>query len=192
MEGESKSLSDAVVGHREDVRAAHAEDQEHFDGPRADAADLGESFDDVGVRHFADGCVGGNGSVKGPRSQVAEGLDLVARDAGGAQGLVGRVEEELGGRIAAEVLADAAVNGGRGFAVQLLVEDGLEEGLEGRGSWVETKGERACAVNECGEFGIGSLSDGLWLHRDRRGVCGRGHCESWKEFIARRGRFDRQ
>ena len=64
-------------------------------------------FDDVGVGHLADGGVGGDGAVESAGGEVAQGLDLVAGDAGGAERLVGRVEEELGGGVAAEVLADA-------------------------------------------------------------------------------------
>jgi hypothetical protein len=73
-----------------------------------------------------------HGAVEGARGQVAQRLDLVAGDAGGAQRLVGSVEQELRRGIAAEVLAHAAVDGGRGLAVQLLVEDRLEQRLEGR------------------------------------------------------------
>ena len=91
----------------------------------------GEVLDDVGVGHFADGGVGGDGAVEGAGGEVAECLDFVAGDAGGAEGLVGGVEEELRGGVAAEVLADAAMDGGGGFAVQLLVKDGLEQGFEG-------------------------------------------------------------
>ena len=110
LEGERKALADAVVGDGR-TSAAHAEDEEHFDGPGADAADLGEVLDDFGVGHFSDGGVGGDGSVEDLGGEVAEGFDLVAGDAGGAEGLIGGVEEKLGSGIAAEVLADAAVNG---------------------------------------------------------------------------------
>jgi len=37
---------------REDVGAAEAEDQEHFDGPGADAADGDEAFDEFFVGQF--------------------------------------------------------------------------------------------------------------------------------------------
>ena len=160
LEGERKALADAVVGDREDVGAAHAEDEEHFDGPGADAADLGKVLDDFGVGHFADGCVSGDGAVECAGGKIAESLDLVAGDAGGAERLIGRVEEELGGGIAAEVLADAAMNGGCGFAVQLLVEDGLQQGFEGRGRGVEAERKGAGAVDERGEFGVGGLEMG--------------------------------
>ena len=163
LEGERKALADAVVGDGENVWAAHAEDEEHFDGPGADAADLGEVLDDFGVGHFFDGGVGGDGSVEDLGGEVAEGFDLVAGDAGGAEGLIGGVEEKLGGGIAAEVLADAAVNGGGSFAVELLIEDGLEQGFKGRGGGSEPKGERAGAADEAGEFEIGGAEvlDGL-------------------------------
>jgi hypothetical protein len=62
----------------------------------ADAADGGETLDDFGVRHFADGCVGGHGAIESAGGQVAQGFDLIAGDAGGAERLVGRVEESCG------------------------------------------------------------------------------------------------
>jgi len=46
------------------------------------------------------------------------------------------------------------VNGGRGLAVQLLVKDRFEQGLEGRGSVIEAEGEGAGAVDEHSKLGI--------------------------------------
>ncbi len=120
----------------------------------ADAAHFGEALDDVGVGHFANGGVRGHGAVEGAGGQVAQRLDLVAGDAGGAQGLVGRVEQKLRRGIAAKILAHAAVDGGRGLAVQLLVEDRLEQRLEGRGRGIEAQGEGAGAIDERGELGV--------------------------------------
>ena len=91
---------------------------------------------------FANRRVRGHGAVEGAGGQVAQRLDLVAGDAGGAQELVGRVEQELRRGIAAEVLAHAAMNGGRGLAVQLLVEDRLEQRFERRGRGIEPQRER--------------------------------------------------
>ena len=52
------------------------------------------------------------------------------------------------------------VDGGGGLAVQLLVEDGLEQGFEGRRSGVEAQRKGAGAVDEGGEFGVGGLEMG--------------------------------
>ena len=117
-------------------------------------------FDDGGVGHFADCGVGGDGSVEGAGGKVAESLQLVARESGGAEGLVGSIQDELGGGRASEVSADATVDCCGRLAVQLLINDGLEEGLEGRGSGVEAHCEGAGAVDEAGEFGVGSFEVG--------------------------------
>ena len=106
--------------------------------------------------------------------QVAQGLDLVAGDAGGAKRLVGGVEQELGCGIAAEVLAHATMDGGRGLAVQLLVEDRLEQRLEGRGRGIEPHREWSDALDQRGEFRVVQRGDARGLHPDRRGVCGCG------------------
>ena len=124
----------------------------------------GEPLDDFRVGHFADGRVGGHGAVQRAGGQVAQRLDLVAGDAGGAQRLVRRIEQELRRGIAAEVLAHAPMDGGRGLAVQLLVEDGLEQRLEGRRRGIEPQREGAGAVDERGQFGVGGLQ-----MRDRLG-----------------------
>ena len=109
-EGEGEAFADAVVVDGEDVGAAEAEDEEHLDGPAADAADLGEVFDDGFVGHAADVGESGDGAVDGLGGEVAEGEHLVFREAGGAELLVGAVEEVLRGG----VVADAADRDGGG------------------------------------------------------------------------------
>ena len=61
------------------------------------------------------------------------------------------------------IFTHAAVNGGRGFAVQLLIEDGFEQRLEGRSGAVEAESEGAHAIDERGEFGVvrAQMRDGL-------------------------------
>jgi len=98
-EGEGEAFADAVVGDGEDVGAAEAEDEEHLDGPAADAAHLGEVVDDVVVGHLADGRQRGDGAVDGLGGEVAEGEHLVLREAGCAELLVGAVEQLLRGGV---------------------------------------------------------------------------------------------
>ena len=76
-EGEGEAFADAVVVDGEDVGAAEAEDQQHFYGPAADAADLREVFDDGFVGHAADVSEIGDGAVDGFGGEVAEGEHLV-------------------------------------------------------------------------------------------------------------------
>src|ERR1700682_2180776 len=64
-EGEGEAFADAVVVNGQDVGAAEAEDEQHLDGPLADAADLREVLDDVFVGHAADAGEGGAGAVEG-------------------------------------------------------------------------------------------------------------------------------
>src|ERR1700733_14423390 len=59
-EGEGEAFADAVVAYGEDVGAAEAEDQQHFDGPAADASDPGEVLDDGFIGHAADLGEGGD------------------------------------------------------------------------------------------------------------------------------------
>jgi hypothetical protein len=166
-EGEGEAFADAVVAGGEDVGAAEAEDEQHLDGPAADAADLREVVDDGCVGHAADAGEGGDGTVEGFGGEVAQGERFVVGEAGGAELLVWGIEEMLGRGMGAEaVLAfevsrwgegfdQAAVDGRRGFAVELLVDDGFDEGLEGRLRAGDAQGEGAGALDEAAEFGIG-------------------------------------
>jgi hypothetical protein len=45
-------------------------------------------------------------------------------------------------------------DGGCGFAVELLIDDGLEQGLEGGVLALEFEGKGADAVDELAEFGV--------------------------------------
>ena len=170
--GEGEAFADAEVGGGEDVGAAETEDEEHLDRPLADAADLGEVVDDGGVGHAADGGEGGNGSVECFCGEVAEGEGFVVGEAGGAELVVGTVEDLLGrgveergvgvvrGDVRVEGADEAVVDGGRRFAVELLVDDGLCEGFEGGLLGAETDGEGAGFFDEAGEFGVGGGEEG--------------------------------
>jgi hypothetical protein len=50
--------------------------------------------------------------------------------------------------------AHAAMDGGCGFAMQLLVEDRFEERFKGRWSSVEAEPEFADIIDECSQIGI--------------------------------------
>jgi len=46
------------------------------------------------------------------------------------------------------------VNGGCGFAIELLVQDGFQQRFEGRRRCTQAQGERTDTVNERGELGV--------------------------------------
>jgi len=170
LEGEGEAFADAVVAGGEDVGAAEAEHEEHFDGPLADAADLGEVLDDGFVVHLADAGERGDGAVDGFGGEVAEGEGLVGGEAGGAELGCGDVEDLLGGGVdghegghGLEAGDEAGVDGGGGFAMELLVDDGLGEGFEGGLVGGEAEGEGAGAGDEFGEFGVGGGEGGYGL-----------------------------
>ena len=118
-------------------------------------------LDDGFVGHAADLGESGNGAVEGFGGEVAEGEGFVFGEAGGAELLVGAVEEVLGAGVIADAadvvegFEQAAVDGGGGLAVELLVDDGFGEGFEGGLGAGEFHGEEADAGDELAEFGIG-------------------------------------
>ena len=130
-------------------------------------------FDDGFVGHPTDVGEIGDGAVDGFGGEIAEGEHLVFGEAGGAELLVGAVEELLRGGMGCgacgfeghrgrEGFDHAAMDGGCGFAVQLLIDDGFDEGFKWRLSTGDAHGEGAGTFDElaefrvcCGEFAAG-------------------------------------
>ena len=153
--GEGEAFANAVVGDGEDVGAAEAEDEQHLNGPDPDAADLGEAGDDFFVGQTTDGGEGGDGAVDGFGGEVAEGFGFGGGETAGAEAVVGGFEQVFGcGVEFAEGGEQAFEDGGGSFAVELLIDDGLEQGLEGGVLALEFEGEGADAVDELAEFGV--------------------------------------
>ena len=95
-------------------------------------------------------------------------------EAGGAELLVGAVEEMLRGGVVAgfevEGFEQASVDGGGGLTVELLVDDGLGERFEGGLRARHLHGERAGPGDELAEFRVG----GGELAKGESGVVTRG------------------
>jgi len=175
LEGKGEAFADAVVAGGEDVGAAEAEDEEHFDGPFADAPNLGEVVNDGLVIHATNAGEGGDGAVEGFGGEVAEGEGLVGGEAGGAEFLGGGVEDLFWSGVDRrkcghwlEAGDQARVDGGGGFAVELLVDDGFGEGFEGGLLAGKAGGEGAGPGNQPRELGVGSGKRG----HGNRGVVG--------------------
>jgi hypothetical protein len=167
-EGEGKAFADAVVVDGEDVRATEAEDEEHLDGPAADATDLNEVLDDGFVGHATDTGEGGYGAVEGFGGQVAEGEGLVVGEAGGTELFVGAIEKVLGGEVfvgggGVEAFEQAAVNGCCCFAVKLLIDDAFNERFEGGLGAGDAELEGTGVPDEFAQFrvGCGEFAQGL-------------------------------
>jgi hypothetical protein len=161
LEGEGETFADAVVAGGENVGAAEAEHQHHFDCPFPYTPYLRQVRNDGFVGHATDLGERGDGAVEGFGGEVAEGECLVVGEAGGAELVVGGVEDLLGIRVDAragdfgEGCEQAGVDGGGCFAVELLVDDRLQESFEGRLLRRDSEGERAGFGDELREFGIG-------------------------------------
>jgi len=112
----------------EDVGAAEAEDEEHFDGPGADATDRDEAFDEFFVGEFFGFFECGDDAFDCFLGEVFHGEDFCAGEAGFAEGLGAEFQHFLGCGNApgfAESF-DAAEDGCGGFAGDGLVGDGFE------------------------------------------------------------------
>ncbi len=132
--GDGPAFFDAEVVDGEDVGAAEAEDQEHFNGPGADAADRDETFDEFFVGELFGLLEGGDDAIDGFLREVFHGEDFCSGEAGFAEDGLAEFEHFLRGGSAAGGAEgfDAAVNGGGGFAGDGLIGDGFEKSFIGR------------------------------------------------------------
>ena len=127
-----------------------------MDGPCADAANLGEAVDDFLVGHATDPRQSGDSAVEGLGGEVAKGFGFTGREAHGAKQVVGCLKQELGGGVDfAKGSEQSFEDGGGGSSVELLINDGFEERLEGRVLALEFEGEGAGVLDEVAKFGIG-------------------------------------
>ncbi len=154
-ESEREAFADAVIGDGKNVGAAETEDEEHLDGQATNAANGGESSDDFSVGHFLESGILLHGAVEDALGEIFHGAGFVGGDTAAAQEFVGCGEEGFGGWVAAVEIAETAVDGSSGFAVELLIEDGFEEGFKNCHTGVDLHGEGAGAFDEAGEFGVG-------------------------------------
>ena len=124
---------DAEVVDREDVGATEAENQEHFDGPGADATDGDEALDEFFVGESFGLFKGGDDAVDSFLREVFHGKDFCAGKAGFAESRLAKLEHFLrcGDAAVGAESFDAGKDGGGGFAGDGLVGDGFEEDFVG-------------------------------------------------------------
>ena len=127
--GDGPAFFDAKVVDGENVGAAEAEDQKHFDGPGADAADGDEAFDEFFVGELLSFFERRNDAFDGFLCEIFHCENLCAGEAGFAQGGLAELQHFFGrGNAAGGAKGfDAAKNGGGRFAGDGLVGDGFEE-----------------------------------------------------------------
>ena len=144
----------AEVVDGENVGAAKAEDQKHFNGPGADAADGDEALDEFFVGHFFGLLECGDDAVDGLLREVFHGEDFCAGEASFAEGRLFELEHFLWSGDAAGGAEgfDTAEDGGGGFAGDGLIGDGFKEGVVG--GFVEdfVELEWGGRLDESGEF----------------------------------------
>lgn len=156
---------DAEVADGEDVGPVELEDEEHFCGPPADAADACEVGDDLFIGPVVEAALF---KVAGDEvlGEAVEGGDFLAGEPGCAELFGGRAED-LGGlgkwTPIAEVCAEAGEDGACGAARELLVDDGAAERFEVAGlGWARLDG--AEGIDEGGHDRVGcpQMGDGAF------------------------------
>ena len=156
--GDGPAFLHAEVVDGENVRPAQAEDQKHFDGPCADAANGDEALDEFFVGESFGFFEGGNDARYGFLREVFHGEDFCAGEAGFAEGFCAELDHFLrswDSAVGAECF-DATEYSSRGFAGDGLVSDGFEERFVGRLVRVHFCLERPAVADEFGDDGIGA------------------------------------
>jgi len=140
----------AEVVDGKNVGAAEAEDQKHFDGPCADAADGDETLDEFFVRNFLGLFEGGDDAVDGFLCKVFHSQDFCAGETGFAENRFAEFQYLFGGRRAAVAAQrfDSTKDGGGGFARDGLVGDGFKESFVGRLQGILVHLERECFCDQ--------------------------------------------
>ena len=131
--GDGPAFLYAEVVDGENVGAAEAENQKHFNGPGADAADGSQALDEFFVGEFLRVFERGDDAFDCFPGEVFHCFGFGVGEAGFAEGLFAELEHFLRGGSAAcgAESFDAAENGGGGFAGDGLVGDGFEESFVG-------------------------------------------------------------
>jgi len=141
--GDGPAFFDPEVVDGENVGAAEAEDEEHLDGPGADAADGGEALDEVFVGELAGVFEGGDDAVEGFLREIFEGEDFCVGETGFAERGLAEFEDfvRCGDFAVGAESFDAGEDRSGGLAGDGLMGDGFEEGFVGRFDFVFFQGE---------------------------------------------------
>ena len=155
--GDGPAFLDAEVVDGEDIGAAEAEDQKHFDGPGADAANGDEAFDEFFVGELFGLFEGRDDAFNGFLCEIFHRKNFRAGEAGFAQGGLSELEHFFGRGCAAVGAEgfDAAKDSSGGLAGNGLIGDGFEESFVGGLSVGDVDSEGECFFNEPGETLIG-------------------------------------
>jgi len=132
--GDRPAFLHAEIMDGENIRAAKAENQKHFDGPGADASNGDESLDEFFVGEFFRFFEGRDDAFDGFFGEVFHGEDFCSREAGFAKGSCAEFDHFLwsGDSAIRTERFDAAENCGSGFARDGLISDGFEKSFVGR------------------------------------------------------------
>jgi hypothetical protein len=193
--GKGETFLDTVVVDGEYVRAAQAEDQEHFYGPWAYATHGDKALDQFLVGHLFGVGKCGNDACDCFLREVADGGDFRAREARFAQGLVPHTQKYFGGGAAAVSAQglDASEDYGRRFSGDALIGDSAEEGFVGSLLVVDTQLKFYGFLDEGGEVRVvlGDVGDGFAVIERVQGFSGHGCAQDTVRGGSRATLFDR-
>jgi len=166
----------AEVMDGEYVGAAEAEDQEHFDGPGANAADGDKAFDEFFVGEFEGLVVVGDDAFDRFSGKIFHGQDFCAGKTSFAQLAFAEFEDFLwcGGFAGSAQRFDAGENCFSGFAGDRLVGDGFQQGFVGGLGVVDPGIKWDNLLDQASDAGVGvrQMSNGDGEVERERWRCG--------------------
>jgi hypothetical protein len=184
--GDHEAFLDAEIMNRQDVHASEFENQKHFNGPWANAFDLGETFDQFFVGQCENFVVSRNGTGNGTGGEVFDVGNFRARETDAAQNEIFDSEDLLGCgmRDVWKEIVETAHDGFGGAAAELLMGNRAQEGIERRAGFVRYEKDGAGRFDDAAKIGIdfGKMGGGF--------CCGFGE-GSWGHFNSARRRGER-
>ena len=149
----SETFLHGVIVDGQNVRAAEPEDEKHFDGPGADAADGNQPLDQLLIGHIARHFQRRNHAINRFLREIFHGHGFCAREARFAQSGDAGAQDFFGSganTVRAERF-DARENRAGGLAGDALVGDGLEQRFVNAPAFVELEREFADVGDQAAE-----------------------------------------
>jgi hypothetical protein len=151
------AFTHAEIVHRQNVRAAEGEDQQHLNGPAPDAADRHQPLDQLGIGQPHGTAPRRHGAGQRMRADIAQRRRLGAGKAAGPQRPLGQCQDIRRRRKAwmvGEMRGKTGEHGFGGTCMQLLMSDCAHQRFVRRAGALDRQAASPDMPDQCVEGGI--------------------------------------
>ncbi len=197
--GEGETFLHAVIMNRQHVRASQTENQEHLDGPGADAANGDEPVNKFPIGEFHGVFERGDNALNRFGGQIANGGDFGFGKPRFAKSVKFREKDffRRGADAVGAERADAVKDYFGGFSGDALIDDGAQEGFVGSFGIAQVQFELGF-FDEASEASVGFREMGngsqvvewvgrIFGHGERTGYRRAGCSTTWQEAVEKQG-----